>query len=133
MTVYFFLSGYLITTLLCMKHERTGRISFRVFYLRRVLRISPPFWLVLALACLLHPAVLLSVTAWAHAAVIQAMLALGLTLALAFVVYVAVEKLALRLRRRLSRVLAPAAPARPAAAARVWVAPLAAPAMPVER
>src|SRR5205807_5364979 len=41
-TVFFFLSGYLITTLLRIEHDRTGRISLRDFYLRRVLRIFPP-------------------------------------------------------------------------------------------
>ncbi|HEY7199086.1 MAG TPA: acyltransferase [Candidatus Dormibacteraeota bacterium] len=52
-TVFFFLSGYLITTLLRVEHERTGSISFRAFYLRRVLRIFPPFYLVLGAATLL--------------------------------------------------------------------------------
>jgi peptidoglycan/LPS O-acetylase OafA/YrhL len=52
-TVFFFLSGYLITTLLRVEHERTGRISLRDFYLRRVLRIFPPFYLVLIVATLL--------------------------------------------------------------------------------
>jgi peptidoglycan/LPS O-acetylase OafA/YrhL len=52
-TVFFFLSGYLITTLLRMERERNGRISLRNFYLRRVLRIFPPFYLVLVLATLL--------------------------------------------------------------------------------
>ena len=52
-TVFFFLSGYLITTLLRMEHEQTGAISFRAFYLRRVLRIFPPFYLVLFVATLL--------------------------------------------------------------------------------
>jgi peptidoglycan/LPS O-acetylase OafA/YrhL len=46
-TVFFFLSGYLITTLLRMEHAGTGRISIRAFYLRRVLRIFPPLYLVL--------------------------------------------------------------------------------------
>ena len=46
-TVFFFLSGYLITTLLRVEHEQTGSISFRAFYLRRVLRIFPPFYLAL--------------------------------------------------------------------------------------
>lgn len=49
-TVFFFLSGYLITTLLRMEHEQTGAVSLRAFYLRRVLRIFPPFYLVLFLA-----------------------------------------------------------------------------------
>lgn len=48
-TVFFFLSGYLITTLLRREHERTGRISLRNFYLRRVYRIFPPLYLVLAI------------------------------------------------------------------------------------
>jgi peptidoglycan/LPS O-acetylase OafA/YrhL len=52
-TTFFFLSGYLITTLLRLEHEQTGAISFRAFYLRRVLRIFPPFYLALAVATLL--------------------------------------------------------------------------------
>jgi peptidoglycan/LPS O-acetylase OafA/YrhL len=55
-TVFFFLSGYLITTLLRLEHDGTGRISLRDFYLRRVLRILPPFYLVLALALALTAA-----------------------------------------------------------------------------
>jgi peptidoglycan/LPS O-acetylase OafA/YrhL len=49
-TVFFFLSGYLITTLLRIEQQTTGEVSIRHFYLRRVLRILPPFYLVLALA-----------------------------------------------------------------------------------
>jgi peptidoglycan/LPS O-acetylase OafA/YrhL len=49
-TVFFFLSGYLITTLLRLEMEETGKVSFRHFYLRRVLRILPPFYITLALA-----------------------------------------------------------------------------------
>jgi peptidoglycan/LPS O-acetylase OafA/YrhL len=52
-TVFFFLSGYLITTLLRLEIEQHGRINLKHFYLRRVLRIWPPFYLVLVLACLL--------------------------------------------------------------------------------
>src|SRR5437762_5937586 len=52
-TVFFFLSGYLITTLLRIEHQGTGRVSLRDFYLRRVLRILPPFYAVLALAIVL--------------------------------------------------------------------------------
>jgi peptidoglycan/LPS O-acetylase OafA/YrhL len=52
-TVFFFLSGFLITTLLRLEFGRTGTISLRDFYLRRVLRIFPPFYLVLVLATLL--------------------------------------------------------------------------------
>ncbi|HEY5377481.1 MAG TPA: acyltransferase [Polyangiaceae bacterium] len=49
-TVFFFLSGYLIATLLRLEIERTGGVNFRNFYLRRVLRILPPFYLTLGLA-----------------------------------------------------------------------------------
>jgi len=50
LTFFFFLSGYLITTLLRLEAERSDRIDFRGFYIRRVLRILPPFYAVFALA-----------------------------------------------------------------------------------
>jgi peptidoglycan/LPS O-acetylase OafA/YrhL len=50
LSVFFFLSGYLITTLLRREFDRHGAISLSQFYLRRVLRIFPPFYLVLAVA-----------------------------------------------------------------------------------
>jgi peptidoglycan/LPS O-acetylase OafA/YrhL len=46
-TVFFFLSGYLITTLMRMEAEKTGHVNLRKFYLRRALRILPPFYIVL--------------------------------------------------------------------------------------
>lgn len=46
-TVFFFLSGYLITTLLRKEREKTGGVSLKLFYLRRILRILPPFYAVL--------------------------------------------------------------------------------------
>jgi peptidoglycan/LPS O-acetylase OafA/YrhL len=46
-TLFFFLSGYLITTLLRVEYDRRGTIRLRDFYLRRVLRIFPPFYVVL--------------------------------------------------------------------------------------
>ena len=52
-TIFFFLSGYLITTLLRRELLRTGSISLKLFYLRRVLRIFPPMYIALALAALL--------------------------------------------------------------------------------
>ncbi|MEM9132819.1 MAG: acyltransferase [Actinomycetota bacterium] len=51
-TVFFFLSGYLITTLLRREFEGTGRIDFGAFYKRRAWRILPPLYLCLALAVL---------------------------------------------------------------------------------
>ncbi|MBV9891083.1 MAG: acyltransferase [Rhizobacter sp.] len=52
-TVFFFLSGYLITTLLRVEFERTGNIGLRAFYIRRAFRIWPLFYLVLIVATLL--------------------------------------------------------------------------------
>jgi peptidoglycan/LPS O-acetylase OafA/YrhL len=52
-TIFFFLSGYLITTLMRGEVDRTGRVSLGGFYLRRVLRILPPFYIVLVAATLL--------------------------------------------------------------------------------
>jgi peptidoglycan/LPS O-acetylase OafA/YrhL len=52
-TIFFFLSGYLITTLLRAEFEKSGDISLRKFYLRRVYRILPPMYIVMALALLL--------------------------------------------------------------------------------
>jgi peptidoglycan/LPS O-acetylase OafA/YrhL len=49
-TVFFYLSGFLITTLLRIEHETTGTVSIRNFYVRRALRILPPFYLTLAFA-----------------------------------------------------------------------------------
>ncbi|MET0791227.1 MAG: acyltransferase [Polyangiaceae bacterium] len=49
-TVFFFLSGYLITTLLRLEVQRSERIDFKLFYLRRTLRILPPFYLTLLIS-----------------------------------------------------------------------------------
>lgn len=46
-TVFFFISGYLITSLLRHEYEITGTISVKYFYVRRMLRIWPAFYLVL--------------------------------------------------------------------------------------
>lgn len=52
-TIFFFLSGYLITTLLRQEYDRNGWISLKLFYIRRTLRIFPPFYLVLLVAVVL--------------------------------------------------------------------------------
>ncbi|KAB1079164.1 acyltransferase family protein [Methylobacterium soli] len=53
-TIFFFLSGYLITTLLRIERARTGRVSLPAFYLRRTLRILPPMYLTLLLSGALY-------------------------------------------------------------------------------
>jgi peptidoglycan/LPS O-acetylase OafA/YrhL len=52
-TVFFFLSGYLITTLLRIELTKTGKISLKTFYLRRCRRILPPMCITLAIGALL--------------------------------------------------------------------------------
>lgn len=49
-TVFFFLSGYLITTLLRQEWIRSGTISVSRFYIRRAFRILPPVYCAIALA-----------------------------------------------------------------------------------
>ena len=51
-TIFFFLSGFLITTLMRVEYETNGRVDFPQFWLRRALRILPPFYLVLCAATL---------------------------------------------------------------------------------
>jgi peptidoglycan/LPS O-acetylase OafA/YrhL len=53
---FFVLSGFLITYLLLVEGERRGRVDVRAFYIRRALRIWPLYFLVIAFAFLLYPA-----------------------------------------------------------------------------
>jgi peptidoglycan/LPS O-acetylase OafA/YrhL len=52
-TVFFVISGYLITTLLLREFDQTGRISLRRFYFRRTMRIFPPFYCLLGVMAVL--------------------------------------------------------------------------------
>jgi peptidoglycan/LPS O-acetylase OafA/YrhL len=45
--LFFILSGYLITTLLLREEARYGRIALRAFWIRRILRIWPLYYLIL--------------------------------------------------------------------------------------
>jgi peptidoglycan/LPS O-acetylase OafA/YrhL len=51
--IFFVLSGFLITWLLCSEETKTGTISLRAFYSRRALRILPPALIYLAAIVLL--------------------------------------------------------------------------------
>src|ERR1700761_2751623 len=42
--IFFFLSGYLITTLMIRERASAGWISLKLFYARRSLRIFPPMY-----------------------------------------------------------------------------------------
>jgi len=49
-TIFFFLSGYLITTLMLTENERTRKINIPKFYARRMFRLMPPLLITLAIA-----------------------------------------------------------------------------------
>lgn len=53
--LFLVLSAYLITTLLLLERQRTGTIALRDFYLRRVLRIWPLYYLMCFLGFFLLP------------------------------------------------------------------------------
>ena len=52
-TIFFFISGFLITTLLFREYDKYGTISLFSFYMRRAFRILPPLLITLAVAILL--------------------------------------------------------------------------------
>jgi peptidoglycan/LPS O-acetylase OafA/YrhL len=52
--VFFVLSGFLITTLLLQEHASFGAVSLRRFYARRALRLLPAFFVLFAIALILH-------------------------------------------------------------------------------
>lgn len=47
--IFFVLSGFLITLLLVREHQKNGRISVSSFFIRRILRIFPVYFLVVGL------------------------------------------------------------------------------------
>lgn len=53
--IFFALSGYLLTTLLQKELKETGRIDIRAFYMRRVLRIWPLYFLVVLIDGIGYP------------------------------------------------------------------------------
>ncbi|PXY44081.1 acyltransferase family protein [Flavobacterium hydrophilum] len=55
-SLFFVLSGFLITYLLLLEKEKYGKINIKFFYLRRVLRIWPVYYLVVLLSLFVLPA-----------------------------------------------------------------------------
>src|ERR1039458_1599896 len=54
-TLFFALSGYLITSLLLREHDGTGTIHLAFFYARRALRLMPALFAMVALTLLISP------------------------------------------------------------------------------
>jgi peptidoglycan/LPS O-acetylase OafA/YrhL len=55
LTLFFVLSGFLITYLLLLEKEETGQIRVRQFYFRRILRIWPAYYLTVGIGQCLIP------------------------------------------------------------------------------
>jgi peptidoglycan/LPS O-acetylase OafA/YrhL len=53
MTIFFLVSGFIITTLALREERARGALSLKAFYVRRALRILPPYYCVLGVYCLL--------------------------------------------------------------------------------
>jgi peptidoglycan/LPS O-acetylase OafA/YrhL len=53
--IFFVISGFLITSLLLAERERTGKINIPDFYLRRVFRIFPAYYVFLLVMAVLLP------------------------------------------------------------------------------
>ncbi len=54
-TLFFVLSGFLITYLLLVEKKTYGKIGLKNFYIRRILRIWPLYYLIVILACFVFP------------------------------------------------------------------------------
>ncbi len=65
LSLFFFLSSYLITELLLREQRKTGSIHLRWFYIRRILRIWPLYYLAVACAIIL-PLFIHSMPALSH-------------------------------------------------------------------
>jgi peptidoglycan/LPS O-acetylase OafA/YrhL len=70
-TIFFFLSGYLITTLLRNEAETARGISLRQFYARRVLRIFPPLYISMAVVLALIACGVMPYAVGTHAVVLD--------------------------------------------------------------
>jgi peptidoglycan/LPS O-acetylase OafA/YrhL len=51
--VFFVISGYLITRLMVLEHAKTGRVSLKLFYERRMVRLFPAAYAYIACVCIL--------------------------------------------------------------------------------
>src|SRR4051812_19989142 len=51
-TIFFFISGFLITNLLLAEYRKSHEINLRLFYIRRLLRLYPPLLLLICITTL---------------------------------------------------------------------------------
>lgn len=56
--LFFVLSGFLITYLMLVERERTGTVSVKKFYVRRILRIWPLYYALILVSALVLPIIL---------------------------------------------------------------------------
>ncbi len=63
-SLFFVLSGFLITGLLCREDRRTGTLDLRRFYVRRSLRIFPAFYCLMAVMSILMMCHLITDLSW---------------------------------------------------------------------
>src|SRR5262249_30263700 len=70
--LFFILSGYLITALLLREEARYGRIALRAFWIRRILRIWPLYYLVVLIGFFLLPGLDGQLGTSGHRALLQA-------------------------------------------------------------
>ncbi|MBS7563819.1 acyltransferase [Mucilaginibacter sp. Bleaf8] len=62
--IFFFISGYLITTLLIGEYDRKGHISLGKFYIRRTIRIFPAYYFMLLVYAVLQLCGYFKITGW---------------------------------------------------------------------
>jgi len=59
-TIFFFLSGYLIISIMRLENSVTGKMSLKQFYFRRTIRIFPPLYITMGIVWLLSATNLLA-------------------------------------------------------------------------
>jgi peptidoglycan/LPS O-acetylase OafA/YrhL len=67
-TLFFVLSGFLITSLLLSEHARVGRVSLPAFYMRRARRLLPAIVAMVAIVCALGVSILVGLAALSYVA-----------------------------------------------------------------
>ena len=53
-TIFFAISGFIITTILLRERDRSGEFDIRRFYVRRFLKLAPPFFVVILVPTLVY-------------------------------------------------------------------------------